>query len=318
MSNVRGTLIRPNGNLLVSVAAGANQHSVIEFDTEGNYLGQFIAAGAGGLNGPWDIVYREDMNDYLVSASGSSGIHRYNAEGEFIEMFATGLAFPQQMQLLANGNVLVTNFSSPSGVYEFSPTGNLLNYYGVVTSLRGVHELGNGNILVTNSSGVHEINRQNQLVSTKATGQSRWITYIKPFFEGDLYNLQLEINPAGAGSVTGAGNYPEDHMVNITATPNIYHEFVNWTDQNQNVVSTEPNFQYQMPAVDMVLTANFLVKDIFEVQFMVMEDSDDEDPIEGAVITVNGFDPVSTDDSGIAPSTCRWVPIQPPLLLKAM
>jgi uncharacterized repeat protein (TIGR02543 family) len=260
MSNVRGIFIRQNGNLLVSVSGGANMHSVIQFSPTGEYLGQFIAAGAGGLDNPWDIVYRQDFNDYLVSASGNGGqVLRYDPNGAFLGVFTSGVNFPQQMHLLSDGNLLVATFSSPSGLYEFNSSGVQVGYYGVVGSLRGVHELGNGNILVTNASGVHEINRQNQQISTKLTGQSRWITHIKPLTVGEQYNLNLEVNPAGTGTVTGAGLYYENQHVNINATAAEGYYFVNWTNAQSEVVSTTASHSFQMPSNDLVLTANFAV-----------------------------------------------------------
>ncbi|TVR41864.1 MAG: T9SS C-terminal target domain-containing protein [Bacteroidia bacterium] len=299
LNNIRGMYMKPNGNLLVTVAGGGNTNSVAMFDTEGAYLGNFVDNNVGGLNGPWAIVYRNDFNDYLVSASGSSGVHRYDTDGDFIEMFATGLAFPQQMQELDNGNILVTNFSSPSGVYEYQSDGTQIGYYGVVTGLRGVRELGNGNIMVTNSGGVHIINRNNQLLETVASGQARHISFIQPM-DMDFFNLNLEMNPEDAGTVQGAGNYPEDHMVTVTATPNVFHEFINWTDSDGAEVSDQASFQFQMPGEDVTLTANFAVLDTYSVNFTVVEDSADEDPIEGATISIDGFDPMETDADGEA------------------
>ena len=75
--------------------------------------------------------------------------------------------FPEQIAEAASGNLLVAGFSNPSGCYEYTNAGVYVGYYDVVSGLRGVYELSNGNILVTNGSGVYEINRSNQLVSTK-------------------------------------------------------------------------------------------------------------------------------------------------------
>lgn len=181
LHNIRGIHLRENGNLLVTVAGGANSNSVAEFDSDGEYLGNFIANGAGGLNGPWDILYRPDFDDYLVSANGSSGIHRYDSEGEFIDMFVSGLSFPEQMQLLENGNILVANFSGSPGLYEYDSEGNQVGFYNIVTGLRGVHELPDGNILVTNNSGVYKINRQNQNLGQMVAGNARFISLVLPF-----------------------------------------------------------------------------------------------------------------------------------------
>ncbi len=232
LHNIRGMYMQPDGTLLVTVAGGSNQNSVAMFDTEGEYLGNFIANNAGGLNGPWNIVYRSDFNDYLISANGSSGIHRYDADGNFIEMFATGISFPQQLVLLDNGNIMVTNFSSPSGVYEFDSEGNQLNYYSVVTGLRGVYELGNGNILVTNGSGVHEINRNNQLVETKATGSARHISHIMPPATGTSFIVTFSVtddhgNDVDDATITFAGvTYDPGHYVFEDVEPGTHQYMV--------------------------------------------------------------------------------------------
>jgi uncharacterized protein (TIGR02145 family)/uncharacterized repeat protein (TIGR02543 family) len=71
------------------------------------------------------------------------------------------------------------------------------------------------------------------------------------------YNLNLDVNPAGAGTVTGAGQYQAGQQVNITAAANLGWAFVNWTDDD-GIVSEAPNFTYTMPASDVTLTANFV------------------------------------------------------------
>ncbi len=45
--------------------------------------------------------------------------------------------------------------------------------------------------------------------------------------------LNLEVNPQGSGTVTGAGKYPKDEQVNITATANEGWQFVNWSGDTQ-------------------------------------------------------------------------------------
>ena len=181
LDNIRGMFVRNDGHYLVTVASGANSHAIAEFDSQGQYVGNFVANGAGGLNGPWSIIYRADFNDYLISTSGSNAIHRFDANGQSLGMFVPSINFPEQMHLMPNGNVLVATFSAPSGVYEYNSAGVQVGFYGPVTSLRGVYELPNGNILVTNGTGVYEINRAGALVDTKITGVSgRFITFVNP------------------------------------------------------------------------------------------------------------------------------------------
>ncbi len=171
LDNIRGHNYRPNGNLVVTVGGGGNQNAIAEFDNAGNYLGQFISTGSGGLNSPFDIVFRS--NDVLVDGSSSNRVHRYDLNGNYLNDFvSSGLAFPQQLHLEANGNVAVAGFSPPSALYVYDSLGTLLSSYNVVTGLRGGYKLPNGNYIVTNGSGVHEITTSNTLVRTIVAGVS--------------------------------------------------------------------------------------------------------------------------------------------------
>lgn len=71
------------------------------------------------------------------------------------------------------------------------------------------------------------------------------------------YTLTLNVNPAAGGTVTGAGTYTFGQQVSVDATANEGYSFVNWTDANGNVVSTQPANVITMPASDLTLTANF-------------------------------------------------------------
>lgn len=159
LDNVRGHNYRENGNLVVTVAGSANSNSIAEFDELGNYLGQFIAAGSGGLNSPWDILFR--TTDILVSASSSDAIHRYDLTGVYLDSFyqaGTTSYFPEQMDELSNSNIAVADFGVGGGVKIYSNTGTPLTTLGVVTANRGVYGLPNGNFLTTNAAGLFEIN----------------------------------------------------------------------------------------------------------------------------------------------------------------
>jgi len=182
LDNIRGMALRPNGNLLVTVASGANSNAVAEFDAAGNYLGTFVAPAAGGLGLPWHPLLRS--SDWLVSGSaGTTGMLRYDLSGAFLDVFAPISTFPEQMALASNGNVLVANFSPSTneGVHEFTSTGTFVGRYHPtgLTGYRGVYELPNGTILTTTGVGVHQIDRSGNLVENKITGVSaRFIQYV--------------------------------------------------------------------------------------------------------------------------------------------
>ncbi|MDR2684520.1 MAG: hypothetical protein LBB53_03960 [Prevotellaceae bacterium] len=60
----------------------------------------------------------------------------------------------------------------------------------------------------------------------------------------------------GGGTTIGSGSYEKGASVTVRATPNRGYRFINWTKNGQTVSETAV-FQYQMPAEDVTLTANF-------------------------------------------------------------
>lgn len=182
LDNIRGVGFRSNGNLLVTVAGGTNADAIAEFDGGGNYVGNFVANGAGGLISPFDVLARS--SDFLVGGIDSDLIHSYDASGAPNPDFAAINTFPEQLAVAANGNLLVANFSgTQEGIVEFDAGGNLVGTYDPPSlgGYRGVYELPNGNILTTNGAGVHEIDRAGNVIETKISGVSaRFITYVGP------------------------------------------------------------------------------------------------------------------------------------------
>ena len=69
------------------------------------------------------------------------------------------------------------------------------------------------------------------------------------------YTISTNINPTGAGIVTGAGNYYENAVCTLTATANHGYAFDNWT-LNNNVVSTNTTYTFTVTG-DATYTANF-------------------------------------------------------------
>ncbi|MCX7610022.1 MAG: T9SS type A sorting domain-containing protein [Ignavibacterium sp.] len=170
LDNIRGHNYRANNNLVVTVGGGGNNNSIPQFDASGNFINQFITAGSGGLNSPFDIVFR--TNDCLVSASSSNKVHRYTLDGTYINDIVASIQFPQQIHLMSDSNFAVAGFSTPSALYVYNSNGTQIASYNVVTGLRGAYRLPNGNYLVTNGSGIHEITTSNTLVRTIVSGAS--------------------------------------------------------------------------------------------------------------------------------------------------
>ncbi|MFO7614104.1 MAG: hypothetical protein R6W71_05635, partial [Bacteroidales bacterium] len=216
LDNIRGIALKPNGNLLVTVASGANAGAIAEFDTGGNYLGNFVAIGSGGLSSPFD-VYERIGTDWLVSEIDNDVILRYNlTTGAFLASLASINTFPEQICELTNGNILVANFSgTQEGIVELTGAGSLVGVYkpSTISGFRGAYELPNGNILTTTGSGVYEIDRSGNIVSTKFSGAScRFIQF------ASLPSIQLTMTVGTTPGVCAPTN-----NITVSAGTEVYY-----------------------------------------------------------------------------------------------
>ena len=213
LNNVRGHKYRSNGNLVVCNSDATNPDAVAEFDQSGNYLGNFIANGLGGLDSPFDIIFR--TSDCLVSASTSDAVHRYDLNGNYLDDLITGINFPQQIFEMPNGNIVVAGFSTPSGLYFYSPTGTLYKTLSVVTGNRSAYLLPNGNFLTTNGTGILEIDSTSgALVRTIVSGASYQYVSLYDYsiipveltsFTANVVGRGVELNWATATETNNSG-----------------------------------------------------------------------------------------------------------------
>jgi DNA-binding beta-propeller fold protein YncE len=75
---------------MVGIQASFNSNEVKRYNGKtGAFLGTFVAAGAGGLNGPTGLAFGPDGNLY-VSSNATDEVLRYNGKtGAFIDTFIT-------------------------------------------------------------------------------------------------------------------------------------------------------------------------------------------------------------------------------------
>ena len=71
------------------------------------------------------------------------------------------------------------------------------------------------------------------------------------------YKLTVVCNPIGAASLSGAGTYKEGDWINLSANSYSGYVFRSWTRDGETV-STNSYYNFEMPASDMVLTANYV------------------------------------------------------------
>ena len=168
-----GMALRPNGNLLVTVQAGVNADAVAEFDTEGNYQGNFIENGAGGLELPFSILYRASHSDYLVAGTQSDTIYRFDLNGSLLGILTSDIIMPIQVSEAADGHLWVSNLSGGwVKIVELSSSGSLIDSFTPmpIAGGYGVYPLPNGNVLATLTGEVREVDGSGTTVDIEASG----------------------------------------------------------------------------------------------------------------------------------------------------
>ena len=131
-----GILFTPSGTLLV---ASFNTDSVKKYDgTTGVYLGDFVTAGSGGLDGPdWGITFGPDGNFYVPNYFGNQ-ILRYNGmTGVFMGIFINTAAAPANLthprQILFRpgcGDALVNSEATNRILRYNATTGAFIGQFG--------------------------------------------------------------------------------------------------------------------------------------------------------------------------------------------
>ena len=75
------------------------------------------------------------------------------------------------------------------------------------------------------------------------------------------YTVTATVNPVGAGTVTGAGEYEEGETATLVATANSGYDFVNWTEGGTEV-STDATYSFVVTG-DRALVANFEIPVVY-------------------------------------------------------
>lgn len=163
---------------------GAPGDGVVTINSSSGLITGFFATGDDGAGDPFDVL--SYFGNLLINDIAGEDIDTFTTDGNFSSVFVesdgvSGIDFPEQMTTTSRGTVLAAGFSTPAGIYEYSSDGGLINYWDVGTAVRGVHELGNGNIMFTDGDGVHVFDPGTGLIIDSVTGVSaRFIECVIP------------------------------------------------------------------------------------------------------------------------------------------
>lgn len=73
--------------------------------------------------------------------------------------------------------------------------------------------------------------------------------------------VSIVSNPAGINaSLFGSGSYKIDSLVTVSAIAPANYNFISWTNEQNEVLSTDSLFSFQMPYQNITLTANFEIQ----------------------------------------------------------
>ncbi len=84
-------------------------------------------------------------------------------------------------------------------------------------------------------------------------------------FDKKKYNVTVEANPEEGGIVSGDGYYSFEDKVPLRAVANDGYTFINWTNEDNEVLSNSDSYDYEMPKNDVVITGNFQETEYFSL-----------------------------------------------------
>lgn len=283
LDNIKGLALVNNSEVWVTNAGSANGapgDAIVRFDTSGNYLGFYDTHG----NSTFDVVDAGNGEVFISYIDGGSPIERWDYSGNFIDNLVSPgtLSFVQQLWQMNSGNLLVGTFSSPSGVYVFDPaTGNQVDYWSE-SSVRGVIETGDGNILWTSGSGIFKLDVATGNSTLISSGAAQFFTLLNPNNEG-CTTPTLSVEDA---------EICIDSSATLVATTN--GEVVNWYDSETATTPIHTGTTFETPALTETTS--------YWVQALSYGSTGDGEIIEGGARVA----PATNSNSSVVSATSPW------------
>ena len=212
-----------------------------------------------GTNAPMGSVVLEGqhkhfLNDVLTATAADGYIFAgwANASGTVVST-ANPLVFSPVSDTTLTATFIV-------GDYTLSATPNIPTS-GIVTGIGSYAYRSTVTLEATPSTGYHFVNWVDGSGNVLGTNNELSVQILSDVsvtavFDTNIYNVMANVNIAGLGTVTGAGQVKHFLSTNLVATANLGYHFVNWIDNAGNELGTA-NTITVFPVSDTVLTAVF-------------------------------------------------------------
>ncbi len=223
-----------------------------------------------------DVAFSDDQNGVMVGYQGMilhtpDGDETWGLVESGTNQKLNGVCFADDDYGAAVGDQGTILYTTDGGLnWEKQSSGIMEDLYSVsfVDAQNGVISGRNGIILRTNDGGINwhlqpSRTQQDLYAITMIDAQNATVvgnagSILRTSNGGaGKYHLFLGSLPGEAGELSGTGIYFAGENVDIEAEANSGYEFLNWTDDFGNQVSSSPDFSYEMPGADIRLFANF-------------------------------------------------------------
>ena len=191
--------------------------------------------------------------NYIAWIYGS--VHSYNITAETLNQMVITGTFDVCLHVNYSGfdpdlsnNVSCITVTRATPSFTISASANPTA--GGTVAGAGTYELGEGvNLVATPNAGYRFTNwtENGNVVSTTARYQFTATSNrtLVANFTQITYNVTATVDPANSGTISGNNSpYTYGNNVSLTANANTGYTFVNWTDEDANVVSTNANYQF--------------------------------------------------------------------------
>src|SRR5579871_5823725 len=230
-----------------TASAQSNALAVSSVTLSGSNL---VLTGSGALSGAtYYVLVSTDLTLAPVSLWSTNSTNTFPADGAFTDSIPVDLTIPQEFFVIRMPLVYAISTSS-------SPTN------GGFTAGSGMIPQGSNVTVCATASPcfgfVDWLDQNSNVLSTSACYSFTVTTNanLTASFVPLGFMIATSSSPAGGGTTSGGGVVPCGSNVTVCATNNGCYNFVNWTDQNSNVLTTAACYSFTATS-NANLTANF-------------------------------------------------------------